>query len=159
MDETTDSYAASLMDKAAVREVLESYFHGLDAREESRLAACFTEDAVATHHKGSDSEFALTGGAAIASYFCRLMGAFTATNHTLGNSVIQVSGDKANADTFAIATVVIEGRVRVRGIKYVDELVRTSRQWRICKRTHIQLWQYEADAVKPSLPVSPPSRP
>ena len=139
-------------EKAAVREVLENYFHGLDAREEDRLAACFTDDALATHHTGSESEFTLTGGAAIAHYFCGLLGRFTATNHALSNSVIQVTGDTAKADTYAIATVVIENRVRVRGLKYVDELDRVSRHWRIRKRTHIQLWQYEADAVKPFLP-------
>ena len=138
--------------KAAVREVLEDYFHGLDAREEARLAACFTEDAVATHHSGSDTELTLLGGKAIAGYFCGLLSTFTATNHTLSNSVIRVTGDTATADTFAIAHVVIDDRVRVRGIKYIDELVRVSQQWRICKRTHIQLWQYEAAAVKPFLP-------
>ena len=142
----------AFVEKAAVREVLENYFHGLDAREEDRLAACFTDDAVATHHSGSDTEFTLTGGAAIARYFCGLLRTFTATNHTFSNSVIRVTGDTATGDTFAIAHVISDNRVRVRGIKYLDELARVSQQWRICKRTHIQLWQYEAAAVKPFLP-------
>ena len=139
-------------EKAAVREALENYFHGLDAREENDLAACFTADAVATHHSGSDSEFTLTGGAAIARYFCGLLSTFTATNHALSNSVIRVTGDTASADTYAIATVVIKQRVLVRGLRYLDELILVSGQWRIRKRTHIQLWQYEAEAVKPFLP-------
>jgi ketosteroid isomerase-like protein len=141
----------AFVEKAAVCEVLENYFHGLDAREEDRLAACFTDDAAATHHSGSDTEFTLAGGAAIARYFCELFRSFTATNHTLSNSVIQVTGDAATADTFAIAHVISNDRVRVRGIRYLDELVRVSQHWRICKRTHIPRWQYEADPVKPSL--------
>jgi hypothetical protein len=141
------------VDKSKVREVLDNYFHGLDAREEGRLAACFTEDAVATHHSGSDTEFTLTGGAAIAQYFCTLMRKFTASNHTACNSVIELAHKTAAVNTFAIAHVVEGNRVRIRGLKYVDELVQTDAgQWRIRKRTHIQLWQYEADAVKPFLP-------
>ncbi len=141
------------VDKSKVREVLDNYCHGLDGREEGRLAACFTEDAVATHHSGSDTEFTLTGGAAIAHYFCTLMRKFTASNHTACNSVIELTGKTATVNTFAIAHVVEGNRVRIRGLKYIDEFVRTdSEQWRIQKRTHIQLWQYEADAVKPFLP-------
>src|SRR6185503_20242822 len=89
----------AFVEKAAVRETLENYFHGLDAREEDRLAACFTEDAVATHHKGSDSEFTLVGGDAIARYFCGLLSTFTATNHALSNSVIFFFNDTATAET------------------------------------------------------------
>lgn len=140
------------IEKTRVREVLENYFQGLDAREEDRLAACFTVDAVATHHSGSDTEFTLSGGAAIAHYFCALMPTFTATTHACCNSVIQLNTDTATASTFAIAHVIDGKRVRVRGLRYIDELVQDSRQWRIKKRTHIQLWQYEADAVKPFLP-------
>ena len=140
------------VEKTRVREMLENYFQGLDAREEDRLAACFTEDAVATHHSGSDTEFTVSGGATIARYFSSLMPTFTATTHAACNSVVQLTGDTATASTFAIAHVVDGGRVRVRGLRYIDELVQISRQWRIRKRMHIQLWQYEADAVKPFLP-------
>ncbi|MCC6533375.1 MAG: nuclear transport factor 2 family protein [Burkholderiales bacterium] len=143
---------AEMLAKAQVREVLESYFHALDAREEERLAACFTPDAVATHHSGSDSEFTLTGNAEIARYFVALMGTFDASNHNASNAVIRASGDSASADTFAIATVVAADRIRVRGLRYLDELVRSAGRWRIARRTHIPLWQYETAPVKPHLP-------
>ena len=138
--------------KAQVREVLERYFHGLDGREKELIAACFTEGAVATLHSGSETEFTLTGNAEIARYFCALMQTFTASNHSVSNSVIRVTGHTATADTFAIATVVSGSRVRVRGLRYLDELVHVSQQWRIRKRTHIPVWQYETEAVKPFLP-------
>lgn len=141
-----------LVAKARVREVLESYFHSLDAREQDRLAACFTEDAVATHHSGSESEFTLTGNAEIARYFCELMRTFVASNHNASNVVIRIQGSTASADTFAIATVVGADRVRVRGLRYLDELIEVASGWRIRKRTHIPLWQYETQAVKPHLP-------
>jgi len=143
---------AELVAKARVREVLESYFHSLDAREQDALAACFTEDAVATHHSGSESEFTLTGNVEIARYFCELMRTFASSNHNASNMVIRIRGATATADTFAIATVVGVDRVRVRGLRYLDKLVEVAGEWRIRTRTHIPLWQYETQAVKPHLP-------
>ena len=143
---------AELVAKTRVREVLERYFHGLDAREQDTIAACFTEDAVATHHSGSESEFTLTGNAEIARYFCELMRTFTASNHNASNVVVRIQGATATADTFAIATVVGADRVRIRGLRYRDELLEVASRWRICKRVHIPIWQYETQAVKPFLP-------
>jgi len=139
-------------DKAHVRDVIENYFHGLDTRDQDRLAACFTEDAVATHHHGSESEFTLSGGAEIARYFCAFMRKFTATSHARSNSVVEITGDEAAAMTLSTVHVISNDQVRIRGIKYVDELVRVNGRWRIARRKHIQLWQYEAVAVKPNLP-------
>ena len=141
-----------LDDKAYVRDVLENYFHALDTRDEDRLRACFTDDAVVTHHHGSESEFTLSGSAEIARYFCNLMRKFTATSHARSNSVVDVAGDTATAATLATVHVVSGDLVRVRGIKYVDELLRVDGGWRVNKRTHAQLWQYETAAVKPHLP-------
>lgn len=151
-EERESESLSAFVDKARVREVLENYFHGLDARDEDRLAACFTDDAIATHHYGSETEFTLNGSAAIARYFYELMSKFTASSHSATSSVITVSGDTATADTFATVHVVSGDRVRIRGIKYVDALTRVRGHWRISKRTHTQLWQYEAAAVKPFLP-------
>jgi hypothetical protein len=144
--------ALEFIEKAQVREVLENYFQGLDTRDETRLAACFTEDALAIHHSGSDTEFSLSGGAHIAHYFSTLMPKFLATTHACCNLVVQLNGDMASASTFAIAHVVDGPRVRIRGLRYIDQLVRGSHAWRIQRRTHIQLWQCEADSVTPFLP-------
>lgn len=143
---------AELVARTRVREVLESYFHGLDAREEDTIGACFTEDAVATHFSGSASEFTLSGNAEIARYLCELMRTFAASTHNASNVVIRIQGAVATADTFAIATVIAADRVRVRGLRYLDELVEVASRWRIRKRTHIPIWQYETRAVEPFLP-------
>src|ERR1700712_2785358 len=103
MDPNAADDAVSLkafVEKAKVREVLENYFHGLDAPEEELIVACFTDDAVATYHSGSDAELTLTGGVEIARYFCGLLSTFTATNHAISNSLIQITGNTATADTF-----------------------------------------------------------
>ncbi len=153
----TEEAGASAQDemsgRAVIREVLETYFHGLDARREDLIAACFTDDAVATHHSGSDSEFTLAGAAEIARYFCGLMRTFKASHHAAGSHLIRVDGDTASVETFATAHVVATNDlVRVRGLRYVDALVRVGGRWRIHRRTHIPIWQYDVQAVPPHLP-------
>jgi len=152
MTNTPSADAAALADRLCIRETLERYFHGLDSRDEDELAACFADDAVATHHKGSDTEFTLSGGREIARYFCTLMRKYAASHHTASNAVIRVAGDTASADTFATVHIVSGEQMRVRGIRYLDDLVRKDGGWRIRGRTHIPLWQFEVPAVKPFLP-------
>jgi hypothetical protein len=40
----------------------------------------------------------------------------------------------------------------VRGIRYIDDLVRTDGGWRIARREHRTLWQYDATRVEPHVP-------
>ncbi len=73
------------------------------------------------------------------------------TRSTSPTTRLQIVG-AVLADTFVIATVVGADRVRVRGLRYLDELVEVARRWHIHKRTHIPIWQYETQVVKPFLP-------
>jgi len=45
-----------------------------------------------------------------------------------------------------------KGRIRVRGLRYIDDFVKTPEGWRIRHRVHIPIWQYEVVSVPPGLP-------
>jgi SnoaL-like domain len=55
-----------------------------------------------------------------------------------GSQLITIDGDQADADTQAVAFVVMPGnkgdRLMIQGIRYVDRLVRTSTGWLIADR-------------------------
>lgn len=134
-----------------IRIVLERYFHGLDARDADELASCFSPQAAVRYH-GAGAEFTLQGGPAIARHLIATVSRFTATVHMLANTVIQVDGEVAKVDSFAIANVVIPDRTLVRGLRYRDVFTQRSGNWTIEERTHEPLWQYEAPTVTPWVP-------
>jgi len=71
-------------------------------------------------------------------------------NHVLGQSVISLDGDRAEAESNAVAYLVMAGtprRLLVRGLRYLDRFVRTSAGWRIADRRHNLDWMFEAPAA------------
>lgn len=149
MAATTDPHR----DEQLIRSVLERYFYGIDSRDRAIVASCFTDDAKAIYHKGFTTEERHTGGGAIADSLITRISVYSHTNHLGSNTAVTLSGDTAHAVTHAIAHV-IYGDIRVRGIRYIDDLVRgADGEWRIAQRTHIPLWQYHAESVTPSVPT------
>lgn len=74
------------------------------------------------------------------------------TSHAPSNQVVTVTGDAATADTLVTCHLVgADGRVQVRGLRYLNDLVRTADGWRISHRQHFVLWQYEARRVEPTM--------
>jgi hypothetical protein len=136
-----------LADRLAIRETIERYFVGLDRRDGEWIAAAFTEDAEGEINAfGSKSVFK---GRAAFGNFAKGMAQFASSNHALSNVRIVVNGDRASSDTFAIAHLLANDKIMVRGLQYVDDLVRESDGWRIARRTHRTLWQYDV----PSTPI------
>jgi hypothetical protein len=60
----------------------------------------------------------------------------------MANTVIDLHGDVAHAETQAVASLAsaAEGLV-TRGLRYSDELVRTASGWRIAHRVHRCVWE------------------
>lgn len=130
-----------------IREVLLSYFHGIDRRDFGQVADCFTDDATA-RYGGSDLP---TGSAAITAELRRRMERLGVTMHVAGNLLARAEGDAATAETYVVAYVSEAGssgaaRMRVRGLRYRDRLVRTETGWKIADRVHSLDWSYEVDA-------------
>ena len=132
----------------AVRLRLEAYFSCIDRRDWKGLGECFAANASAVYNSGSAKQ--LAGREAIVQRL-RVVERFAATNHTLSNTHISVVDDGARAITLALAHLVPAegGKVLVRGLRYDDELALDAGTWRIRRRAHQPLWQYEAASVVP----------
>jgi hypothetical protein len=123
------------------------YWAGLDRKDAGLFAAAFTSDAVLSVLGGervlkvSDM---ISGG--------NFHGGYKHTSHAVASQVIDVIGDTATADTFVIAHLVpTTGPILVRGLRYHDQLIREQSEWRIKRRDHEALWQYDVEPVAPYL--------
>ena len=114
-----------LADKAAIRELIDRFFFGMDTKDPDIMMSAFTSDGVCGGAHGFDEMLDLFS-------LVRRVGQ---GRHVAANQIIEVSGDTAHADTNAIAFVVTpeDGRdlVRTRATRYVNDLVRTPAGWRI----------------------------
>jgi hypothetical protein len=139
-----------LCDKAAISELLERYWFGLDVPDVDIATSVFTPDAQYGDRTGIDAIREAVSG----------IHKFRALSHANANSMITVDGDTAHAESYALSFLVEniggEEKVTVRGLRYVDELVRTPDGWRISRRhggveppvPHVDLWQFRADSIE-----------
>ena len=139
-----------------IRSVIERYFNAVDRRDWELLAACFTEDVAFEFNL--DTVIQVHGREALIERM-RAMPKSAASIHSLASTSILVDGDTASAVTFGTAQVVLDridgGRVLVRGLRYDDKLKRVDGAWRIAKRRHLPIWQYETVSVPPRAPQKP----
>jgi uncharacterized protein (TIGR02246 family) len=127
--------------RAAITDVLARYARGLDRRDFAEVADCFTPDATA-EYGGVRLE---PGVDAIVAHI-RGVEHLDATTHLFGLPVIEVDGDEAHSEIAATATLVVDGRVRMRGLRYCHCLVRRDGRWRIAELVHSVHWAFDVPA-------------
>jgi ketosteroid isomerase-like protein len=136
----------------AIRSLLDRYFNAIDRRDFDLLATCFTPDV--EFEFNLETKIEVKGRDALMARFAGMRKPY-ASSHAVSNAGITVAENKASAITFAVVNVVLDpgpgARVLVRGLRYDDELVRDAGSWRICRRKHNPLWQYEAVTVSPGV--------
>ena len=145
MSETPEAAIRDLLDRDAIRAVLARYAHSVDRRDLDGVAACFTADAA---YKGSLGE----GSIDVAlRALAERMSQYASTMHFLGTQLIEVSGDAATSETYAIAYHQMHAdesrRNMAVGVRYLDTFARTARGWRICRREVMLEWQRVDDLV------------
>jgi hypothetical protein len=158
-------------DRVGILDTVTRYFTAIDRRDFEMLRQVFTTEIDAVFE-----------GTQVCGGIERLLAFVTGTSdvrlpvdvidlqlsmHFIGNHVANVDGDRARTETYALAHLVDRPpsgpRMRTRGLRYVDELVRSSGGWRICRREHLCDWmrieqlEWAADAVLPATFVAPPS--
>ena len=134
-----DAAIRHLLDRAAIQEVLLRYARGVDRGDLELVASCFTPDA--------SYEGALANGT-IADALDRLrdaMARYDGTMHFVGNQLIEIDGDTASSETYAVAyhRLTESGEVKLFtvGVRYLDELTRAGDEWRIRARVVKMEWQ------------------
>src|SRR5262249_59948693 len=101
------------------------------------VASCFTADAAyegALAHGTVVEALAALGSA---------MERYASTLHFVGNVVIEIGGDTASSETYAIAYHRLKDapRLRVVAVRYCDTLVRRDGRWLIARRGAHRAWE------------------
>ncbi len=135
-----DARLQEMLDHYEITKTLKEYCHGCDRCDEARMASVYLEDSWDDH-----GIFREAGPA-----FAKLMTheVSTTTNslsHMLGQSLINVDGDEAGAETYFLAVM---HNTRDDGAKmcnqlggrFVDKLLRQNGRWRIKHRVVVHDW-------------------
>ncbi|MDX1579988.1 MAG: nuclear transport factor 2 family protein [Alphaproteobacteria bacterium] len=134
-----DQNALELMlDEHAIRKVLELYTRGVDRLDAELVSSVYWPDSHDDHgaYKGPGQEFgpfvaeALKKGAA-------------ATEHSLNQSLIEIDGNRARAETYFVAyhrREEVETYLDIFGGRYMDVLEKRGEEWRLLDRKVIWEW-------------------
>jgi hypothetical protein len=151
----------TLLDRVAIRDCIDQYFHALDSRSFNLLDNVF-----APLVDVADGQPPV----ALDQLKQRLagVGQFRVSHHGVRNTSITLDGDRASANTYAVDMLLIDdpdhvdsGRswpthdtfvgpvIRSHGLRYVDDFQRLDSGWRITRRRGpIALWRYHLSGVQ-----------
>jgi len=135
----TETPAASALEaalaRAEIHDLCMAYARGVDRADEALLRSIFSDDAVVISGvvNGSGAEFA--------AQIC----AFVQTQldlcfHSAANEWIEVRGDEAVGEHYALAHMVIGGQDVMTGGRYLDRYVKRGGKWLIRNRTFVADW-------------------
>lgn len=157
---TSDDYVRARLD---ILDVVTDYFVSVDHRDFDRLHRCFTDDASGSFDgrvvgPGIDAMIDFIAGRGSVDYPIDVV-ELRLSQHHISNHLARIDQDRAWAETYATAYLVDRPstgpRLRTRGLRYQDELVRTAPGWRIRQRIHVCDWmrcedlEWAADGVTP----------
>lgn len=130
----------TLLARQEIADVIYRYARGIDRRDLDLVRSCYHPDAYDDHgaFKGTVDEFL----AAAMPFLSR----WTATQHFMGNMLIEVEGAAARAETYAVAYHRREdaegnGKDDVMGIRYVDRFENRGSGWKIAYRVVSMEWR------------------
>lgn len=140
-DVVTDTRLQEMLDHYEITKVLGEYCHGLDHMDQVRMASIYARDSWDDHGPNQCS------GPEFVGRIMKLMqsGASIRGSHMLGQTLINVNGDEAGADTYFIASSCRQAAdgseiLNQMGGRYVDTLVREDGHWRVKTRICVHDW-------------------
>ena len=148
-----------LLDKQAITEVIITYARAIDRLDEDLLRSVFHPDSQHAHGfvgPSSNPSLPSSPGAPgdFVAYAFEVLGTLSRTHHQLGNTLIELDGDNAYAETYFSAY----HRMRAKGDplasdgaydtemdwlvggRYIDRLQRREGVWKIIHRTGLTDW-------------------
>ncbi|MDO8364184.1 MAG: nuclear transport factor 2 family protein [Actinomycetota bacterium] len=140
MTTNTDDRVARMLDQQEIRDVVYRYCRGIDRCDYDLVRSCYHPDATDDHgdFRGGVEEFI--------AYVQRGLPRFERTMHFIGNSLIEVEGDRARAESYLVAyhrlrpSSTKSQRDFSVGLRYVDDFERRDGEWRIAARVCAFEW-------------------
>jgi len=138
--ENMDPELRALLDERAIRRVLAEYAHGCDRCDGALMASVYADDSWDDHGRlkarGADFAHAMTTEI--------IPGSTETLSHLLGQSLIELDGDMARAETYYMAvtrsTMDDVPMCNQLGGRYVDRLRREPNGWKIVERICLRDW-------------------
>jgi 3-phenylpropionate/cinnamic acid dioxygenase small subunit len=127
-------------DVLAIRDVIDRYAAALDRRDWQHLRSCFTPEC----HADYEGFASWTEREPLVAWLDTIHRDLGPTLHRITNHQVEVDRDRARATSYFDALLQLRQQdqdlLHVVG-KYVDELVRTHEEWRICERRVETIWR------------------
>jgi hypothetical protein len=142
-----DERIARMLDQHEIREVLVRYCRGIDRQDDDLIRSAYHPDAWEHHgaFRGRDIEDFL-------GYARDRSGLFERVAHYICNQYIELAGDVAHSETYAIALHQsrTDGEIghTIFGGRYLDRMERRDGRWAIADRVVVCDWS-RVDAVTP----------
>jgi SnoaL-like domain len=136
----------ALLDKDEITQVVQDLARGTDRLDGELIASCYHPDGFDDHNsfRGGPQEFA--------KWVLEVLPHFAATHHFLGQSRIELDGDRAYVETYCSAHHVAHpdavGHLQDMrmGLRYCDRFERRDGTWLIAKRVCAFDWAYYVDS-------------
>jgi len=129
-----------LLAKQEIADVIHRYARGIDRMDFDLVRSCYHPDAYDDHGAMKGDVDTFIDGAR------GFLPKFVATMHFMGNMLIDLDGDVARAETYAVAYHREQladgaGRDDIWGIRYVDRFEKRDGNWLIAHRVVAQEWR------------------
>jgi hypothetical protein len=135
----------ALWDQLQIQRLLATYCRGIDRCDKEILKSAYWPDATEEHglFNGNAWEFA--------EFIVPLLKSMKVTMHQISNTLIELDGDKASAETYVSAYHLMDnpdgGQAdMVVGGRYLDRFERRRGEWRIAKRLFVHDWNQNLKA-------------
>jgi hypothetical protein len=147
-----DAALVALVDRREIEDVILRYCRGIDRLDLELVRSCYWPDATDSHggFSGTRDEFVAWVG--------KLLARFESTSHFVGNLLVELAGEAAVAETYAIAfhrseepRASLNGII---GVRYVDRFEKRGGEWKIARRVCVTEWS-RVDDVAGRLPIAP----
>ena len=134
-----------LLDERDIRRLLAEYAHGCDRCDGALMGSVYAADSWDDHGvtKAAGPEFSRVMTEEIIPASCETL------SHLLGQSLIEVDGDTARAETYYVAVTLstVDGAPMCNqlGGRYVDRLERSHGAWKVKHRVCLRDWSVSLD--------------
>jgi ketosteroid isomerase-like protein len=132
-----------LADRAEICDLLLAYFTAVDSADRDAMVKAYTDDCCLAHDgvpvakSLAEIRAMLVNWPKPAADSDAPWADIGMSHHIMGAPLIRVEGDVAWAESNGISHLAEGGNVRVRALRYMDKLRRTSDGWRIYDRVHV----------------------
>lgn len=133
-----------LEDRAALKDLVDTFSNLADVRDIDRQVLLFTPDATVDSFLDGKQTTALKGRRQIGEVFKGFLGQFSTVHHMNGQQTVQIKGDTATGIAYCqVVLIGMQDGKQVRttmGVTYHDDYVRRGQTWLIAHRASNFVW-------------------